>query len=151
MRNSLVVAVILVLVAAGGGAGYYFGAQQSNTANIGSCSPLPAQDGASATIAGFHVTVSYDGSWRLTVATFASKVIDANALFSTCIYEGSGTMTFYVGAANYSGWSTLVALGHKFGSNGTLTVTANLGNVTGSNSTTQSYGSATTTISFDFA
>jgi hypothetical protein len=150
MRKVMVAILMVILIAVSAATGYSLGTASQNTTNPSSCSPLPASRGASASIVGFHVTVSYGGSWRLTIATFASKVVEANTFFDACVYYGSGTMSFYVAAANYLGWNTLVALAHKFGSNGTLTVTANLGPVTGSNSTTQSYGSAITTISFNF-
>ena len=100
---------------------------------------------------GLEPTVSYEGGWSVSMATFSAKSTNASALAYTCNYEGNGTVTFYVPLANYlGGWNTLVVLAHKFGSNGTLTVHASGGNQTVTNSTTQSQGSVTLTLTFYF-
>ena len=121
-----------------------------STTSPDSCYPLSDSSGLLIPV-GFDVTVSYEGDWSLSIASFASKAANVSAFSGACYYEGSGTMTFYVGLANYlGGWNTIVVLAHKFGSNGTLTASASIGDETDSNSTTQSYGSVRTTISFDF-
>jgi len=166
MRDGVVASLLVVAILAGAGAGFFTGSSTTHTTTVtttatettmmtttatttiqGNCSPL---DGSSIALpVGFRVTVSYEGNWGLSIVTFAANSTSASALDSTCYSEGSGTTTFYVSLANYTGgWNTLVALAHKFGSNGTLTVSANIGNETNSSSTTQSYGSATTTLSF---
>jgi hypothetical protein len=159
MRSGVAAAVVILLVVVGAVAGYALGVANQPTSTITTTSFATAQnsctpqsDWASVPIPlGFLVTVSYSGSWSLSIASFASKVAEASAYSGACGYEGSGTITFYVGLANYSGgWNSLVVLAHKFGSNGTLMVSANIGDETESNSTAQSYGSVITTISFDF-
>jgi len=172
MRNGAVAVVVILLVVVSAVAGYTLGVvnqhtsaittttfttnQHTNTitttistTNQNSCTPLSSLPDMFVPV-GFLVTVSYDGNWSLSIASFASKVANTSAFSGACYYEGSGTITFYVGLADHlGGWSTIVVLAHKFGSNGTLTASASIGDETDSNSTTQSYGSVITTISFD--
>ena len=158
MRNGIVAAFVILLVVASAAAAYSIGVVNQRTStrtttifttNQNSCTPLSSLSDVAIPV-GFHVTVSYEGNWSLSIATFASKVVNSSAFSYACYYEGSGTMTFYVGLANYlGGWSKAAVLAHKFGSNGTLTASASIGDETDSNSTTQSYGSVIATISFN--
>jgi hypothetical protein len=172
MRNGAVAVVVILLVIVSAVAGYTLSVVNQHTStmttttfttnqhtstitttisttNQNSCTPVSSLPDMFVPV-GFLVTVSYDGNWSLSIASFASKVVNANAFSGACYYEGSGTMTFYVGLADYlGGWSTVVVLAHKFGSNGTLTASASIGDEANSNSTTQSYGSVIATISFN--
>ena len=168
MKNGVVAVLLVVAILAGAGAGFFTGSSNAHTTTVtatatettvvtttatttvqGNCSPL---GGSSIAVpVGFDITVSYEGDWRLSIATFAANSTNASLLDSTCYTEGSGTTTFYVSLANYTGgWNTVVALAHKFGANGTLTVSASIGSETNSSSTNLSYGSAITTLSFRF-
>lgn len=98
---------------------------------------------------GFEPTVSYQGTWSVNIATFAAQSDNASALSYVCTYDGNGTTTFYVPLANYlGGWNTLVVAGHKSGSNGTLTLSASMGNQTATESTSQPYGRVVLTLSW---
>lgn len=98
--------------------------------------------------AGFLPTVSYEGEWIVSIATFAANSTNASALAYVCSYEGSGTTAFYVPLTNdLGGWSTIVILAHKYGSNGTLTADVSYADLTNTNSTTQPYGSVVVTLS----
>jgi len=169
----MVASLLVVAILAGAGAGYLVGNANERTVNStstlsvvststafstttttvttteGSCFSLNSASGAQSLPVGFHVTVSYAGEWSISIATFSSKPINESAFWLACYSEGSGTATFYVGLANYvGGWNTVVATARAFGSNGTLTVSANIGNATNSSSTTQSSNIAVTTMSF---
>lgn len=150
-RVSLILVVIALLV--GVGIGYFANSTLSRTTTTqteGICTPLSSLRGVVIPI-GFEPTISYQGQWSMSIATFAAKSNDSSALTYVCTYLGSGTMTFYVGLANYlGGWNTMVVLGHKGGSNGTLTLQASISNESSTNSTTQAYGSAVITVSFYF-
>lgn len=141
-RDSLVLIVVALLVGVGIG---YFGSGISTQTEP--CTTLSSLQNAASPV-GFEPTVSYPGDWRVSIATFAAKSDDVSALTYVCTYNGSGTETFYVGLANLSGWNTMVVLGHKFGSSGTLTLQASIGDQTSTNSTTQAYGSTVVTTSF---
>jgi len=171
MRSGVVSILVVIFVVAAATGGYLVGetsqrittlvststALSTTTATVatttfttiqGTCSPLSGSPEPVAIPVGFRVTVSYEGNWSVSIATFAAKSVNASAFSSACYSSGDGTTTFYVGLANYvSGWNTVLALAHKFGTNGTLTVSANIGNETNSSSTAQSYGSAVTTLS----
>lgn len=144
MRNRVIVALMVVSILAGAVAGYFVGLM--NQPNLGHCSPLGSLQGSIP--AGVNVAVSYQGNWRLSIAEFDSNQTTASALYYVCNYEGSGTTSFYVSYANYQGWNTLFALAHKYGTSGTLTVTAAGPSISSSNSTASSYGDASTSISF---
>ncbi len=146
-RVSLVLIVIALLVGVGIG---YYGNTALNGGTTESCSTLSSLRNAASPV-GFEPTVTYQGEWRVSIATFAAKSDNVTALTYVCTYVGSGTETFYVGLANYlRGWNTLVVLGHKLGSSGTLTLQGSFGNQTSTNCTTQAYGSAVITVSFYF-
>lgn len=149
-KVSLILIVVALLVGVGIG---YFGNNALNgttTTQADACTPLSSFQNVAIPV-GFEPIVTYDGQWRVSIATFAGKSNNVSALTYVCTYYGSGIETFYVGLANYSGgWNTMVVLGHKFGSSGTLTVQASNGNETITNSTTQDYGSAEITVSFYF-
>jgi hypothetical protein len=168
MRNEVIFTLLVVAILAGAGAGFFTGSSNTHATTItttstettimtttatpiiqGNCSPL---GGSSIALpVGFRVTVSYEGDWSVSIATFAAKSTNAGDFFSACSSTGAGTTTFYVGLANYTGgWNTILAMAHKFGSSGNLTVTASIGNETSSSSTARPYGSATTTLSFNF-
>jgi hypothetical protein len=140
MRKWVIVVLLVVLVVASAGTGYLVGVNQPS---LGRCTPWGGSG-----IAGINVTVSYQGNWRLSVAEFASNQTRASTLDSVCYYEGSGTISFYFGYANYNGWNTVMALAHKWGTTGTLTVTVMVGPSMSSNSTATSYGDASTSLSF---
>ena len=154
MKGRITLLLIVVALLVGAGVGYFANNKFSGTAaKTDSCAPLSSLGDAPIPI-GFEPTVSYQGEWGVSIATFAAKADNASALNYVCTYTGSGTITFYVGLANYlGGWNTMVVLAHKLGSssNGTLSVQASVGNETSTASTTQSYGSATATASFYFA
>ena len=148
-RLSLVLMVVGLLV--GVGIGYFANSTlNGTTTKTESCTTLSSLQNVASPV-GFEPTVSYQGEWRVSIATFAAKADNVSALTYVCTYVGSGTETFYVGLANYlGGWNTMVVLAHKLGSSGTLTMSASFGNQTSTNSTTQAYGSAVITLSFDF-
>ena len=149
-RDSLVLIVVTLLI--GVGIGYFANSTlNGSTTKTQSCSTLSSLRSVAIPV-GFEPTVSYQGEWRVSIATFAAEANDASALTYVCTYLGSGTETFYVGLANYlGGWNTMVVLAHKLGLSGTLTLDASFGNQTSTNSTTQAYGSAAVTVSFYFA
>lgn len=146
-RLSLVLIVVGLLV--GVGIGYFANSTlNGTTTKTESCTTLSSLRNVAIPV-GFEPTVSYQGEWRVSIATFAAKADNVSALTYVCTYVGSGTETFYVGLANYlGGWNTMVVLAHKLGSSGTLTTRASFGNQTSTNSTTQAYGSAVVTESF---
>jgi hypothetical protein len=171
MKSGVVAALLVVAILVGAGAGYLFGnvnertvtsfftvstttitlvTTTTTTVMLGTCSPIGGIPPFPLPV-GFHVTVSYEGNWSVAIATFAAKTVNGSGFVSACESLGNGTTTFYVGLANYTGWNSVLAMAHKFGSNGTLTVDAAIGNETSSNSTTQPYGSAITILSFDEA
>lgn len=145
MRRRTIASLLIVALATGAGAGYAFGLT-TQTSFSGRCTPWGNLRGF--TPAGINVTVSYQGNWRLTIAEFASNQTRASTLDSACYYEGSGTMSFYVSIANYQGWNTIIALAHKWGTSGTLTITVAVGPSRSTNSTASPYGDATTSLSF---
>ena len=148
-RLSLILIVVALLVGLGIG---YFGNSVLNgtSTKTDSCTTLSSLRGVLIPV-GFEPQVSYQGEWRVSIATFAAKSNNVSALTYVCTYDGSGTETFYVGLANYlGGWNTMVVLANKLGASGTLTLQANMGNETITNSTTQAYGSAVGTVSFYF-
>ena len=147
MRNRTIAALLVVSIIASTVAGYFVGlTTQSNQANPGRCTPSGSLQGPIP--AGVNVAVSYQGNWRLSIAEFDSNRTTASALHYVCYYDGSGTTSFYVSYANYQGWNTIFALAHKYGTSGTLTVTAAVPSISSSNSTASSYGDASTSISF---
>jgi len=177
MRKGTVAALVLVLVVTAAAGGYVAGETNQHVTTMvststalsttmttvttttvttvtgvqGACSPLSGFSAIPIPV-GFDVNVSYVGNWSVSIATFAAKSIDASGFSYACSSMGNGTTTFYVGLANYTGeWNTVLVMGHKFGSSGTLTVSASIGNETSSNRTSQPYGSAFTTLSFSLA
>ena len=170
MRNVVVAALLVVAILVGAGVGYLFGNLNERTVTstfstvstttttvvttatttvvLGTCSPLGGIPPFPLPV-GVRVTVSYEGNWSVSIATFAARTVNGSGFLLACQSEGKGTTTFYVELANYTGWNTVLATAHKVGSNGTLTVSAAIGNETSSNSTTQPYGSVITTLSFD--
>lgn len=149
-RDSLVLIVVALLI--GVGIGYFANATLNGSATkTQSCTTLSSLRKVAIPV-GFEPKVSYQGEWRVSIATFAAKANDVSALTYVCTYLGSGTETFYIGLANYlGGWNTMVVLAHKLGSSGTLTLHASFGNQTSTNSTAQAYGSVVVTVSFYFA
>lgn len=146
-RVFLVLIVVALLVGVGIG---YFGNNALNGGKTESCSTISSLRNVAIPV-GFEPTVAYQGDWRVSIATFAAKSDNVTALAYVCTYLGNGTETFYVSLANYlGGWNTMVVLGHKLGSSGTLTLGGSFGNQTSTNSTTQAYGSAVITVSFYF-
>ncbi len=144
------VALILIVVALVAGVGIEYIISTTTSTETNSCTPLSSLAHVPIPV-GFTPTVSYEGEWSASIATFAAKPTNASALTYVCTYEAQGTITFYVGLANYlGGWNTLVVLAHKLDSNGNLTVTASIGNETSTNSTAQPYGSVVMTLSFYF-
>lgn len=150
-RLSFLILIVVILLI-GAGIGYFADSTLSGTSTkTDSCSTLSSLRNV-AIPAGFEPTVSYQGEWRVSIATFAAKADNVSALTYVCTYLGSGTETFYVGLANYlGGWNTMVVLAHKLGSTGTLSVQASMGNETSTKSTTLAYGSAVVTVSFYIA
>jgi hypothetical protein len=145
MKGRLSLTLIVVALLVGVGIGYFGSGISTQTEPCTTLSSLPNVPGP----VGFEPTVSYQGEWRVSIATFAAKSDNVSALTYVCTYKGSGTETFYVSLANYSGgWNTMVVLGHKFGSSGALTLQVSIGNQTSTNSTTQAYGSTVITTSF---
>ncbi len=148
MKNGVIAALLIVAILAGMGAGYLAGATYPpNQAGSGRCTPTGSLGGFIP--AGVIITVSYQGDWRLAVAEFTSNQTRASALSSVCYYEGNGTDSFYVSIANYQGWNTVIALAHKWGTNGTLTVNVAVGpQSTVTNSTSLPYGDASASLWF---
>ena len=153
--RKLFVTLVVVAVLASGGAGYLLGLAnqpvQGSQTRAGECTTWGslANTYSSAVIpVGANITVSYPGNWRLTVAEFASSQTKASAMTSVCYYEGSGRVSFYLSYANYLGANTILALAHKWGTNGTLTLTVSAGPSSASNSTSQAYGDASASVSF---
>ena len=144
MRNRTIVILLVVAILTSTGTGYLIGV--ANQPSLGRCAPWGSLRGLIP--AGINVTVSYQGDWRLTVAEYASNQTKASALDSVCYYEGSGTTSFYVSYANYQGWNTIMALAHKWGTGGTLTIAVAAGPSTESNSTALPYGDASISLSF---
>ncbi|HEV2137847.1 MAG TPA: hypothetical protein VGR53_03330 [Nitrososphaerales archaeon] len=145
MTRRTVAALLILAVVVAGGVGYFVGS--SSQPSLGRCAPWGSLRGFMP--AGVNVTVAYQGNWRLSIAEFASNQTKASVLDSVCYYEGSGTISFYVSIANYQGWNTILALAHKYGTVGTLTVTIVAGPSERSlNSTASSYGEASTSLSF---
>lgn len=150
MKRRLALALLVVAVLIGVGIGY-FANTALNVTKTDSCTTLSSLQHVAIPI-GFEPQVSYQGDWRVSIATFAGKADNVSALSYVCTYYGSGSETFYVHLANYlGGWNTMVVLAHKFSTGGTLSVEASMGNETSTNSTSQSYGSAVITISYHFA
>ena len=146
MRRRTAAAFLLVGILVGAGVGYLVGLETSQS-GLGRCTPLGSLSGLMP--AGVIVTVSYQGNWRLAIAEFRSNQTTASTLYSVCYYEGSGTTSFYVSIANYQGWNTVIALAHKWGTNGTLVVTVAAGALSrNSNNTALSYGDASTSLHF---
>ena len=170
MKNGVIATLLVAAMLVGAGAGYLSGNANGRTVTstfstvstatatlvttttttvvLGTCSPVGGIPPFPLPV-GFRVTVSYEGNWSVSIATFAAKVVNGTGFFSACESEGNGTTAFYVGLANYTGWNTVLAMAHKSGSNGTLTVSAAIGNETSSDSTSLPYGSALTTLTFD--
>ena len=148
MRNrtivALLVASILTSAVTSAGVGYLIGL--SNQPSLGRCTPTGTVQGSIP--AGAGVEVSYQGNWRLSVVEFGSNQTTASALDYVCYYEGSGTTSFYVSYANYQGWNTILALAHKWGTAGNLTLTVlGAGPSSSTNSTASPYGDASTSLS----
>ena len=150
IKGRLLILIVVALLV-GAGVGFFANSTLNGTATkTQSCTTLSSLQNGAIPV-GFEPTVSYQGEWRVSIASFAGKADNVSALAYVCTYIGSGTETFYVSLANYlGGWNTFVVLGHKLGSNGTLTLHASFGNQTSTNSTTQAYGTAVVTISFYF-
>lgn len=144
MKNRVIAALLAVLVVVSGALGYWIG--QYNQPNPGPC--LVGRSVQGAVPAGATLSVSYESNWRLSFAEFASNQTKASALSYVCYYEGSGTTSFYVSYANYQGWNTILALAHKLGTTGTLTLNVAGGGSSSVNSTALSYGDASIAISF---
>lgn len=151
MKGHVSLILIVVVLLAGVGIGYFGNTALNHTSTrTDSCATLSSLRKVSIPV-GFEPTVSYEGKWSVSIATFAARADNASALTYVCTYAGSGTETFYVSLANYlGGWNTIVVLAHKLSSSGTLSVQASMGNQTSTNSSTQAYGSAVVTVSFYF-